>query len=89
MKFRKKFLAILLAVIITSVAFFVAFNLPAPSVSTENENWLSGWNYRKSHRVAGSHGAGANYQIEISTHYQRGTDSGGDVYLESSCQKKL
>ena len=89
MKLGRKFLAILLAVIITSVAFFVVFNLPAPSVSTENENWLSGWNYRKSHNVAGSPGAGTNYQIKISTHYQRGTDSGGDVYLESSCQKNF
>jgi hypothetical protein len=88
MRFRKKFLAILLAVIITSIAFFVAFIQPAPSASvgTQTQNWLSGWNYRKSHTIAGSPGAGADYQIKIIAHYQKGADLGSDVYLDSKCQ---
>ena len=89
MKYRKKFLAILLAVIITSICFFVVFNLPAPSVSAENKNWLSGWDYRKSHEIQGSPGAGTDYQIKITTHYQKGTDSGSDVYLSLKCQKNF
>jgi hypothetical protein len=86
MKIRKIFLAILLAIIITSVTFFIVFNLPAPSVSEENKNWLTGWNNRKSHLILGSPSAGTDYQIKITTHYQKGTDSGSDVYLDSSCQ---
>ena len=80
MKIRKNFLAILLAIIITSVTFFIVFNLPAPSVSEENKNWLTGWNNRKSHIILGSPSAGTNYQIKITTHYQKGTDSGSDVF---------
>lgn len=89
MKSRTKFLAILLTVIITSICFFVVFNLPAPSVSTENQNWLAGWNYRKSHDIQGSAGAGTDYQIKITTHYPKGIDSTSDVYLAAKCQKNF
>ena len=89
MKSRKKFLAILLAVIITSICFFVVFNLPAPAVSVENKNLLAGLDYRKSHDIQGSPGAGTDYQIKITAHYQKGADSGSDVYLASKCQKNF
>ena len=31
--------------------------------------WLAGWEYRKGHDVAGSTGAGTNYQVGIKTYY--------------------
>lgn len=89
MDLRNKLLAVLLAVILTSVTFFVVFNAPAPSVSAESKNWLSGWTYRKSHYIYGSPGAGTDYQVKITAHYTPGTDSGSDVYLQSSCQKNF
>ena len=46
-------------------------------------------NYRKSHDIQGSPGAGTDYQIKITTHYQKGIDSGSDVYLSSKCQKNF
>jgi hypothetical protein len=48
-------------------------------------NWLSGWQYRKSHVINPSSGAGAGYQIMITVHYGSGTDSGSDVYLNGKC----
>lgn len=32
-------------------------------------SWLSGWNYRKSHILNGTSGAGTNYQVKIITNY--------------------
>jgi hypothetical protein len=48
-------------------------------------NWLSGWQYRKSHVINPSSGAGTGYQIKITVHYGSGTDSGSDVYLNGKC----
>jgi hypothetical protein len=49
--------------------------------------WLSGWSYRKSHKITGSTaGAVSNYQIPITVHYGSGSDSGGDVYLGGKCR---
>ena len=84
---KNKVFAVLIAVILISVTLIVAFNTPAPSLSAESKNWLSGWSYRKSHTIAGSPGAGTDYQIKITAHFKPGTDSGSDVYLMSSCQK--
>lgn len=91
MKYRKKFLAILLAIIIVSISFFVVFNLPASSISPDikDKNWLAGWDYRKSHTIQGSVGAGTDYQIKITVHYPKGVDSGPDVYLDAKCQKNF
>lgn len=48
----------------------------APSIDDESnftlssgENWLSGWDYRRSHIVNGSEGAGTDYQVLIKTYY--------------------
>jgi hypothetical protein len=53
---------------------------------SEYESWLDGWNYRKSHNIIGSTGAGENYQIKIIVHHGYGTDSGEDVYCRERCQ---
>lgn len=86
MKLGIKILAIFMAAIAVSVTFFVLFNLPAPSVSIESKNWLQGWNYRKSHPISGSPGAGTDYQIKITTLYGSGMDTSSDVYLGSKSQ---
>ncbi|MBE0526760.1 MAG: DUF2341 domain-containing protein, partial [Candidatus Thorarchaeota archaeon] len=44
------------------------------------------WNYRTSHEIIGSLGAGENYQIEIVVHYGYGTHLGKDVYCKQQCQ---
>ncbi len=48
--------------------------------------WLTGWQYRKSHTITGSVGAGTDYQIRITVHRTTGTDSGDDVYVETKCR---
>jgi len=49
--------------------------------------WLSGWDYRKSHKIEGSSaGAVTDYQVRIKAHYGVGTDSGEDVYLNEHCR---
>lgn len=68
-------------------AFFLVFNLPATSSNAENPNWLIGWDYRKSHNIQGSAGAGTDYQMKIITHFGKGIDWGSEVFLNSKCQK--
>jgi hypothetical protein len=48
--------------------------------------WLQGWNYRKSHVINPASGAGTNYPIRITVHYNSGTDSGEHVYLNGKCR---
>jgi flagellin-like protein len=44
--------------------------------------WLSGWNFRKSHIIDGSAStAGTEYQIRLLTHYGTGTDNEENIYL--------
>jgi hypothetical protein len=45
--------------------------------------WLTGWSYRKSHDIHAATGAGTDYQIQITVHAGAGSDSVGDVYLNS------
>jgi len=56
-----------------------------PNVKADPD-WLSGWQYRKSHVIESASGAGTNYQVRIKVHYGSGTDSGEDVYLNSHCR---
>lgn len=49
-------------------------------------DWLTDWEFRKSHIIGYSVGAGTNYQIRIKTHYGFGTDNGENVYLSNSCR---
>ncbi|MEM2994510.1 MAG: DUF2341 domain-containing protein [Candidatus Bathyarchaeia archaeon] len=53
---------------------------------TESADWLSGWNYRKSHVIGNVLGAGTNYQVRITVHYGVGTDIGEHVYLNGHCR---
>jgi len=55
-------------------------------VYADGENWLTDWDFRKSHTIENSTGAGTNYQISIVAHYGSGSDSGKDVYLDSNCK---
>jgi len=66
-----------LSVLVLSIAIVSSFLI----IPVHADNWLSGWTNRKAHVIHGSTGAGANYQIPITTHYGGGSDSGGDVYL--------
>ena len=52
-----------------------------PAYATD---WLAGWNYRKSHVIEASSGAGTNYQIKLNVHFDNGADSVGNVYLNGS-----
>jgi hypothetical protein len=46
-------------------------------------DFLSNWQYRKSHLITSATDAGTNYQIKITVHYGSGSDSDDDVYLDS------
>ncbi|MFW9955111.1 MAG: DUF2341 domain-containing protein [Candidatus Thorarchaeota archaeon] len=54
-------------------------------VTEDSENWLSGWQYRKSHTIQGSLGAGQGYQVRVVVHYGFGTDESEHVYLGGKC----
>jgi hypothetical protein len=51
------------------------------------DDWLTGWTYRKSHQITGSTvGAQTDYQVKIKVDYASGTDSGENVYLNFHCK---
>jgi len=56
------------------------------SASYRSIKVLAGWQYRKSHVINGSSGAGTGYQVKITVHYGSGVDSASDVYLNSHCR---
>jgi len=73
-------------VLLVSIFFLLAILVPlyfAPSPVNADPAWLSGWLYRKSHVINNVTGAGTNYQIKITTYYGSGSDSQGNVYLNS------
>lgn len=45
------------------------------------DNWLHGWNCRKSHVINSAPEAGINYQVRIEACYSNGTDGGDTVFL--------
>jgi hypothetical protein len=57
-------------------------------------NWLTGWDYRKSHLITASAGAGTLYQTMIKVYKTTGTDgtevingiTAGKVYVGSNCR---
>lgn len=66
------------------VAFILLFILGITSI-TFSQNWYnSSWEFRKSHVISGSAGAGTNYQVRIVAHKGPGTDNGHDVYMGSN-----
>jgi hypothetical protein len=64
-------------VLLVSSLFMVLTELPQGAKA--EENWLNGWNYRKS--VEASSGPHV-----ITTHYNAGNDVLGHVYLDGACQ---
>lgn len=52
-------------------------------------DWLSGYDYRKSHNITGNTswgGTQTNYQMQYLIYRSSGTDSGNSVYVGTSCQ---
>lgn len=49
-------------------------------------SWLSDWDYRKSHIINQTADAGTNYQMNVTTYYGSGSDSGSNVYLNTNSQ---
>ena len=76
-------MALMLAVILYC-SFLSVFRFTA--LVKADSDWLSGWQYRKSHVIESASGAGANYQVRIKVHYGSGTDSGENVYLNEHCR---
>ena len=58
----------------------------ANHITAETSSWLSGWQYRKSHTITGSVGAGPNYQIHVTVHRSSGIESGEHVYIGTNCR---
>ena len=76
MKLRKLFLVIAVVLLVSSMFMMFA---QFPQGAKAQENWLSGWNYRKSLE--------ANTGLHVITvHYDAGNDVLGHVYLDGDCQ---
>ncbi|MFB0559811.1 MAG: DUF2341 domain-containing protein [Candidatus Lokiarchaeia archaeon] len=57
------------------------------SAQKQEQSWLSGWDYRKSHTIVGSTTGGqTDYQMRITVHYGSGSDSGENVYCNFNCR---
>lgn len=54
--------------------------------ANSSNKWLGDWQYRKSHVINPSIGAGTNYQIRIKAYYGDGVDNGENVYLNGKCR---
>ena len=54
-----------------------------PTVNASTQGWLSGWQYRKSHVINSTNGAGTNYQVKINVINGTNTDSGDTVYINN------
>jgi hypothetical protein len=53
------------------------------STLSSSHNWLNGWEFRKSHTIEGSLGAGPDYQIRVIVHHGSGIDIDENVYCNS------
>jgi predicted GH43/DUF377 family glycosyl hydrolase len=70
------------------IAFVLSVSLlclPAPAFA-DNPSWLSGWDYRKSHIINSSAGAGKNYNVNFTVFYGSGLDTKNSVYLNGHCR---
>ncbi|MHA1929276.1 MAG: DUF2341 domain-containing protein [Candidatus Thorarchaeota archaeon] len=80
-------LLILLLMSNVSVGSMTTQPLEQSEVFTPSQtSWLSGWQYRKSHTITGSVGAGTDYQVRINVHRTTGIDSGEDVFVDTKCK---
>jgi hypothetical protein len=86
MKLRSKLLAILLTLVIVVVSFIVVFTVVVPKLDVPRTDWINSYTYRISHNITGSPGAGNDYQIKLTAHYQSGTNQGDNFYLAGKCQ---
>lgn len=77
---NKLMLAILIICLLAST-----IHLFVPKV--KSVTWLEGYTYRKTHKIIGSSGAGANYQIMFKVKRSSGTDSGNTVYVSTHCKE--
>lgn len=71
------------------LVLFIAFCLIIcliPNIKADGENWLEGWDYRKSALIISASNAGTNYQFFIIADYGSGTDLNEIVYLNGKCQ---
>jgi predicted GH43/DUF377 family glycosyl hydrolase len=73
-----------LLVVVMLVLTFVIM----PQTSTA-AGWLSGWNYRKSHIINSSAGAGTDYQVRLRLHNVDGTDWQENAYLSGKAESDL
>jgi len=55
------------------------------SEPADGVDWLSDWEFRKSHSIEGSLGAEYNYQVKIVVHNGTGVDSADEVYCNGYC----
>jgi hypothetical protein len=80
-------------VLVFSVTLLFASIFPVSifvsTVEAQGEGWLGGWNHRKSHTINPATGAGTNYPVRVVVNYGNGTDSGENVYLNSSSYELL
>ena len=78
------------------ILFFLLLSalIPIPLVEADPD-WLTGWQYRKSHTITGStEGARTDYQVGIKVYYGSGADGTeivdgivfGKIYTESKCK---
>lgn len=70
---------VIIVLVLTSFCFFRVKTVHAT-------DWLSGWDYRKSHVMNNSTGAGTNYQVKIVVINGSGSDSGNTVYLDNKAR---
>lgn len=82
-KYSLKILSLFLIFILISVGILPFF---FDNAKADGENWLTGWNYRKSHNITGSAGAGTGYWIKIVVHNSSGSDSGDNVHVQNKVQ---
>ncbi|UCG36303.1 MAG: DUF2341 domain-containing protein [Candidatus Bathyarchaeota archaeon] len=79
MKFGKvDVLPLLIAIL--SCTFLLSTNNPRAMTSP---SWLSDWNYRQSHVIENTTGAGTDYQVYFNVYRGEGTSGGNSVYLNN------
>lgn len=72
------------AVLVTLILLAIVIQLP---LAIGAPDWLTGWDYRKSHTITGSvAGIQTDYPMMLGLDYGAGVDSGSVVYLDGKCR---
>lgn len=71
--------ALAVALVFAMIASAVFVLVPGDSKAS-GEGWLDGWQYRKSHVIAATTGAGDGYQVGVKVYNGTGTDGTETVY---------